>query len=309
MEELERNNTALQKMNESHEAQLEQKATAMQDLEDKLESVQREYQRVKERSESLELNQLQAFRMSGGKKTPRKKSTSFSGELAQDSSEQVTAPEREQELLKTVEELTEKFRVTSYQKQKYEKGLREVLLENQSLARSLERAETDVSELQGRLRGYEEAMEKQSLERSYGSPMPHTLSVSSTPTLGNVFHYSSITSPSEDSHKSVRGNDSTLGTSLFSELDSQYSDLQEHYDQLVQQCTCSAGLAHRNRLKLTNMSDYADGLSPVTTQPKVNSSGAGTPFKDLFDEVFSTLQQTAAVADKLIERNKSRNHV
>ena len=313
-EELEKANTSLRKLCEGQQAQLENKTTAVQDLEEKLDSVQREYQRVKERCDSLELSQLQAVGKSCmTAKLVRKKSTSFSGELVEDSSEWPTGAQRERELLKTMDEVTEKLRTATYQKQKYEKGLREVLAENQSLSRSLERAEADASELQARLRAYEEAMEKQSLERSYGSPMPYpaaTLLTSSTPTGGSVFQYGSLTSPAEDSsqlsHKSSRTTESVLGTSLFSELDSHYSNLQERYDQLLQQCTCSAGLAHRNQLKNMAAGDGGTGvLSSLATQPQASSSVAGAPFKDLFEEVFATLKQTAAVADRLIERKKN----
>ena len=317
MDELEKNNAALRKLSEAHEVHLEQRAAAVKDLEEKLDSVQREYQRVKERSESLELSQMQTMRLSR-MKVLRKKSTSFSGELGQEPTDHVDGAEREQELTKTVNELTEKVRVVSYQKQKYEKGVQELLVENQSLTRSLERAEMDISELQARLRIYEEAMEKQSFERSFGSPMPHTLSVSSTPTSSvHVFQYSgqystgggggSVVSPSEDACKSPR---STLGASLFSELDSQYSDVQEHYDELVRQCTCAAGLAHRNRLKPRLEVETGENLVPLSISGAAEPpAGTRGPFKDLFDEVFATLQQTAAVADKLIEREKNSKFI
>ena len=243
----------------------------------------------------------------------RKESSTLSGELSEDMVDHPAASERECELLRTVEELTEKLRTASYQRQKYEKGLREVLAENQTLTRSLERVEADASELQVRLRAYEDAMEKQSLERSVGSPIPHSgqhLSISSTPTYGHVFQYSGVQSPGgEDTNhptlKSSKTTDSLLGTSLFSELDSQYSDLQERYDQLVQQCTCSAGLAHRSQMKLAAAESSGDVLSSLVTQPEPNSAPEGTPFKDLFEEVFATLKQTAAVADKLVQRKRN----
>lgn len=243
-----------------------------------------------------------------------RKEPSSSGELSEDMVDHPAASERERELLRTVEELTGKLRTASYQRQKYEKGLREVLAENQTLTRSLERVEADASELQVRLRAYEDAMEKQSLERSVGSPIPHSgqhLSISSTPTYGHVFQYSGVQSPvGEDSNqpmlKSSKTTDSLLGTSLFSELDSQYSDLQERYDQLVQQCTCSAGLAHRSQMKLATAEGDGDVLSPLVTQlPEASSAPEGTPFKDLFEEVFATLKQTAAVADKLVQRKRN----
>ena len=315
-EEIEKANTSLTKLCESQQTQLEQKTAALQDLEEKLESVQREVQQMKEHSECQT-----ACRSCSNGNLGRKKTGSRCGETSDDTVDSPTATRGEEELRKTVEELTERLQTTSYQRKKYEKGLREVLSENQSLSRQLERAESDLGELQARLRAYEEAMEQQSLERSCSSPLVHSgqyhhLSVSSTPTYNSAFQYtSSLPSPgggtgddagSQHSLKTSRATDSLLGTSLFSELDSQYSDLQEHYDELVQQCTCSAGLAHRNRMKqAASEMGGADGLSPlVTPPPRVDASSSGQPFKDLFEELFATLKQTAAVADKLVQRKK-----
>lgn len=302
-EEMEKLKTSLQKLCESQQLQLEQKTATVEDLEEKLESVQKEYQQMKEKNQVL---------CNNGSKSLGKKTTNHSGKCSdEDTVDHPTASQTD--LLKTVQELTEKLRTTNYQKQKYEKGLREVLVENQTLSWNLERVENDVAELQARLRAYEDAMEKQSLERSCSSPFVHSgqhLSVSSTPTHSSVFQYTGgIQSPvgddsSQPSLKTSRTTDSLLGTSLFSELDSQYSDLQEHYDKLVQQCTCSAGLAHRNRLKKT-AANTAD-LNTLVTPSGANSALSGAaPFKDLFEEVFATLKQTAAIADKLVQRKKS----
>ena len=306
-EEAEKSNTSLTKLCDSQQSQLEQKTAAAQDLEEKIDSVQRECQRLTESSQTL----CKSCGNSGAGKSTRKKAASFNGALSDDAVDQ-------EELRKSVGELTERLKTANYQREKYEKGLREVLVENQSLSRQLERAESDLVELGTRLRAFEEAMERQSLERSCSSPLvqsgQHHFSVSSTPTSSGVFQYSgSVSSPcvggGEETGgqrllKTSRTTDSLLGTSLFSELDSQYSDLQEHYDQLVQQCTCSAGLAHRNRMKLAVGS--ANGLTSLATaNPGADSSSAaGQPFKDLFEEVFATLKQTAAVADKLVQRKK-----
>ena len=309
-EELEKTNSSLKKLCESQQVQLDLKTTTVQDLEEKLDSVQIEYRQLKEHCESLELSRTQQT-LSTGDKAMRKKATSFSGELSRETVDCPTMSEREQDLAKTVEELTEKLRTANYQRGKYEKGLQEVVAENQTLSRNLERVEADTGELQARLRAYEDAMEKQSLERSYSSPMPHSgqhLSVSSTPTSSNTFQYTSgLLSPSgeESNRQSARTADSLLGTSLFSELDSQYSDLQERYDQLVQQCTCSAGLAHRSQMKLSVSDGSGDVLHPLATAAEASLVSPVTPFKDLFEEVFATLKQTAAVADKLAQRKRN----
>ena len=290
--------------------QLDLKTATMQDLEEKLDSVQKEYRQLKEHCESLELSQAQQT-LSTGDKAMRKKAVSFSGELSVDTVDCPTMSQREQDLVKTVEELTDKLRTANYQRERYENGLQEVVAENQALSRSLERVEADTGELQARLRAYEDAMEKQSLEQAYSSPIPHSgqyLSVSSTPTSNSTFQYTSgLPSPGgeENNRPSIRTADSLLGTSLFSELDSQYSDLQERYDQLVQQCTCSAGLAHRSQMKLSAADGSGDVPHSLATSAEASLVSPVAPFKDLFEEVFATLKQTAAVADKLAQRKRN----
>ena len=293
-EEMEKMNTSLRKMCLTQQTQLEQKTATLQDLEEKLDYVQKEYRQTKECYDSLELcRSCSRSTRRGGRS------------LSEDAVDHPIPSQREVELLQTVDELTEELRTANYHKQKYEKGLQEVLTENQTLVRNLEKTEADMSELQARLRAYEEVIEKQTLERSCSSPMFQHLSVSSTPTCSTVFQYAGSEDTSNPSSlKHSRTTDSLLGTSLFSELDSQYSDLRQHYEQLVQQCTCSAGLVHRNQLKLAAADSSADSL---VTLPGVSSASSGAPFKDLFEEVFSTLKQTAAVADKLMQRKKQNS--
>ena len=304
IEDLERTNGLLRKQTETLQIQLEQKTVRVQDLVEKLDSVQSEHQKLNDRFKNFELGQASAQESSAVPfGTKKKVSTCSCSEMVQSLSKDSTCSSvREQELLKSVEELKEKFRTTSYQKEKYEKDIQEILMENQSLARSLERAETDVLELQGRVRAYEEAFEKRSLDQSITSPVSHSYPVSLTLTA-----IGSILSPSEDcqSYSKTARIEGAIGASLFSELDSQYGDTRERYDQLVQQCTCSAGLAHRHRLKLA-MSDGSDEpLSPLATRSDERTAGEPAPFKSLFEEVFATLKQTAAVADRLIERKKN----
>ena len=320
-EETERTNASLAKLCDSQQAQLEQKTAAVHDLEEKLESIQRECQRLKDNNDSSNTS-CKSCRKEVGK-LAWKKAASFGGEVSDDTLDSPAASEGGEDLRNSVEKLTEKLRTVNYQREKYEKGLREVLTENQSLSRQLERAEADLGELQARLKAYEDAMEKQSLEHACSSPLVHSghhFSVSSTPTTSATFQYGgTLSSPcatasgddrssQQNSLKTSRTTDSLLGTSLFSELDSQYSDLQEHYDELVQQCTCSAGLAHRNRLKLASSTETGgpnELTSLATHSPGAHSSSnSGQPFKDLFEEVFATLKQTAAVADKLVQRKK-----
>ena len=208
------------------------------------------------------------------------------------------------ELQDTVDGLTLKLQNAGYQKQKFESELRQVLSENQALGRNLERAELEIAELQARLRVYEEASERQRLECS---PSPQKTPVS---TPGHASSYQRLcTSPSADEsplrlQKSPKANESGLGASLFSELDTQYTDLQWQYEDLLQQCTCSASLSHVSTHGGLAETSEADGLPALS---KGNSSPLETPFKVLFDEMFATLKQTAEVADRLIERKKNTN--
>lgn len=207
------------------------------------------------------------------------------------------------ELRGNVDSLTLKLQNTSYQKQKLESELRQVLSENQALGRNLERAELEIAELQARLRVHEEASERQRFE-CY-SPTPQKTPVS---TPGHTSSYQRLCiSPSADEspsrfQRSPKANESGLGASLFSELDTQYTDLQLQYEDLLQQCTCSASLSHANTHCGMVETSEAEGVPALS---KGNSSPLETPFKVLFDEMFATLKQTAQVADRLIERKKN----
>jgi hypothetical protein len=118
VEELEKTSSSLTKLCESQQVQLELKTATVQDLEEKLDSVQNEYGQMKERCESMELSHVQQT-LSYGDKTTRRKAASFNGELSQDTVDCLTMSQREQDLVKAVEELTEKLRTANYQRGKY----------------------------------------------------------------------------------------------------------------------------------------------------------------------------------------------
>ena len=199
----------------------------------------------------------------------------------------------EAELQSTLEELTLKVQNVSFQKQKLEQDLEDVVNENQSLVKALERAETDMTELQTKLRGYEE----NSLELT--SPKSGDQLYSVTPMIppaDDLFffqpQYHSCKSPTKSTNEHV------AGVSLFNELDVQYKTLQQRYQELVEDCTCSASLFHKKWLP-SKCEDF-----PASLQE--NCVLTETPFKELFDEVFATLKQTTFVADKLIERKNNK---
>ena len=209
----------------------------------------------------------------------------------------VHSPERSEEVLELqtlVEELTQRVQKLSYQKQKAERELEEVLTENEDLTKNLERTEVEIAELQARFKLHEEVSESQTSESMILSPKLQAQPQTSTPSHGD------IQSPLHKNRKSS-SSEAQSGMSLFSELDEEYSTLRQSYDQLVQECTCSASLAHKYRCAKVHVEDNRDASTTV----RHSLSDLNKPLKDLFDEVFHTLKQTAQVADRLIERRST----
>ena len=106
--------------------------------------------------------------------------------------------------------------------------------------------------------------------------------------------------------------------SLFSELGDEYSSLQHKYHELLASCVCS----HGGQPKSSKNGGEEDPTGKVPPSPlagakarRGNTTGSSGPsstgaesqgtFKELFDELFSTLRETAQVADKLIEGSTS----
>lgn len=175
-----------------------------------------------------------------------------------------------------IDELTERVRTLTYQKEKAEKKLEEALAENESLDKSLEKAEIEIDDLAKKLSLTEDPLIKQSL-----------------PSTPKHFHSTSTAQPSFS--LSENHSPDACGISIFNELDSQFSLLQTSYDSLVEGCTCSASLHHRNR------SNTEKGGHGVAVEQRKRNVSASTPFKDLFDEIFANLKQSAKVADRLFE--------
>lgn len=301
IEELERTNEGLQKSCDSGKSLIEQKCTRIRELEEKLEALQEDYGNMKEHCESLEHSQVKdvpSEEVVASPKTAR--SISFSGVLRYSS-----PPRAEiQDLQDTIDDLMLKLQNANYQKQKLENDFKEVVADNQALGKSLEVAEAEVAELQARVKLFEEASEKPSLEGPVTSPRSQGLT-NSTPTCGSSFLCQSPGMESSPSHLPLRSPkvssamEGLLGTSLFSELDSQYSMLQQQYEDLLHRCTCSASLAYKNKRHFSVEQDEAVDSQPLG---ETQSQMKDRPFKELFDEVFATLRQTAQVADRLIER-------
>ena len=277
-EELERNNIRLQKLCDIQQELLAQKSENLKDL-------QEDYVQLKYSHEQLKVKIVARENESDNSITDKKLSPSSSKSCSGDRFLNTSECSDINELQHTLTELTAEVQNCTFQKQKVQKELEDVLNENQSLLKALEQADSEVAKLQMKLRHYEEiSMEVVALSPKAGHLIPITDDLSSP------------TSQSSHKHlKSPKRSTSEHGLSLFGELDSQYSSLQQHYEEMVEKCTCSASLTHKKWL--------SSNTEILHTNVQDNGETMDTPLKELFDEVFATLKQSTLVADKLIERN------
>ena len=278
-EELERNNVRLQKLCDFQENLLTQKSSALADL-------QKESSQLKNQYEQLQVKVAEERTEGGGCEKQNSKSDSTDGR-------EPSEMDGGSELQSTVAELTLKVQNSSFQKQKLERELEDILNENQSLVKALERADSEVAELQAKLKAYEEnPLEILTLSPKSGRPLSGI--VPTTDDIQSPLSLQPAHTECRSPKKSTSGD--IAGLSLFSELEIQNSSLQQRYQELVEECTCSASLFHKKYLPST------------AEEPCIQENGVvmDTPFKELFDEVFATLKQTTLVADRLIERNNSK---
>lgn len=274
-EELERNNKRLQKLCDIQQTLLAQKSENLQHLQEDHAQLKYSHEQLKAK---IEVRDNRSDNSITDQKLSPINSKSCSADRLQNTSECSDI----NELQHTLAKLTAEVQNSTFQKQKLQRELEDVLNENQSLLKALEQADSEVTELQMKLRNFEEnSMEFVALSPKAGHIIPLADDLSS-PTL----------QLSHKNLKSPKRSTSEQGLSLFSELDSQYSSLQRHYEDMVKECTCSASLIHKK------------WLSSNTENVQENGETIDTPLKELFDEVFATLKQTTLVADKLIERNK-----
>lgn len=82
--------------------------------------------------------------------------------------------------------------------------------------------------------------------------------------------------------------------SLWSELDSQCTTLQGQFDQWVQKCNCSASLEYRKYVKARQGAQQEGSKEPLQ------------PFKHIFDELFSSIKETTAVANRLLAKGQEQ---
>ena len=282
IEELEHNNERLQKLCNIQQSLLAQKTSALVD-------VQKDFTRLKCQHEQL----LQV------KVAIEETNTSYQAEQMLHSKNMTSEVGNEHlhtndssdvtKLQSSLAELAQNVQNLTLQKQKAENQLEEIMNENQSLVKGLERADDEIVDLQTRLRSYEE----KTLDlKSKGSPFSDIPQFSPCDNIQSPLALQPTCKACKSPNKCSSNQDT--GLSLFCELDVQYSTLQQRYCDLVEQCTCSASLFHKKCLP----SEKSSANSPE------NSMVTDAPFKELFDEVFASLKQTTLVADKLIEKKK-----
>lgn len=314
LEEKARANDSLRKARDTRQASLEQKTRTIQDLEERVELLEKELAEQKARLEQRD-HKCKSCSLSKSRRRGEEEEEGRGPSEGTDGAEALkeceTTHQREVETLKL------KLQQTELQHRVAARNLQEVLAENQNLSLSLEKAETESQELQTRLKYLEDTYEKQSPDVPLMSPKCPSLT--STPKHAHVtrFPFGSPGSPhSKTPHWGVSNGGSTSaavvgggggekGMSLFNELDSHCSHLQSQYEDLLERCTCPASVQHRgDHIQLT------PPLSNATTTAALVAVGHGEegkpslerPLMELFDEMFSTLRETAQVADRLVER-------
>ncbi len=277
VEELEQANAHLQRQLLSQNSSLEQKTQHIQSLEDELLDL---------RSQNTHLRQRTA-ELVAEKKDSKESTPIEENKMSREKSSCHNNLEVSTETHDTVLELMGQIQKLTFQKQKSHRELTNAMVENESLARNLERAELEIEELTHRVAMFEDVIDGQSttLKPAHSTPSQHTAFTLPLPSVSDDH------APSSPSTEEPNGDS---GLSLFNELDTEYSSLRHNYDTLVQGCTCSASLRHKAWTKGRGVGTVKDSVAIPESRP----------YKELFAEMFATLKQTAQVADRLMERRK-----
>ena len=283
VEELEHSNKQLQKLCNIQQTLLAQKTSTFVDLQKDFARLKCQHEQLLQVKMTVEETDAGGFEAEQKRRSKNLKSDDGGKPLSIGDGSDVA------ELQSSMAELAQSVQNITFQKQKVESELEEVVNDNQSLVKALERADSEIVELQTRLRNVEENSLDLTSPKSRSCPLTDTqqFSPSNDPKSPLTLH-KACKSPRKS------GSDQDACLSLFSELDIQYSTLQQRYCELVEQCTCSASLFHKKWFP-------SKPENPPTNVQMVTDA----PFKELFDEVFATLKQTSLVADKLIERKNT----
>lgn len=188
-------------------------------------------------------------------------------------------------------------------KMKLERQLSDVAVEKAGLEQQVTLAEETVEELRSRLVATEDTdgglvsgstRLKRSKSMLYGARQCRRPSHSSSPLKSPQ-----TLEPPPSLHPHASGSRSPTNIpSLWSELDSQCTTVQGQFDQWVQKCNCSASLEYQKYVKARQMAQQEE--SKEQTQPPLQ------PFKNIFDELFSSIKETTAVANRLLSKGQEQ---
>lgn len=303
VEELDSSHSHLSKLGESRQCLLRQRTSRLSEMEESLSCARDEADRMR-----AELNKLRRERVTAAEESvdgPWSKrehsSNGGKGEEGAKGGEEGEGEAEADEEVATLRELSQQLHNTVFQKKRLQREVDTLLSENTSLSKNLEKTEADLGELQERFVELSETQTPETPSSSSFLLSPGHMTPT-TPTTTFALSSSRV-SKRLDSHSPLCPNPTPLDTSsqlrsepesLFSELDAQYGRLQQSYGDLLHTCTCSASFLHKAHGSREVNGVRDEGVKVLAT----NGSGS---FKELFDEVFATLQQTARVADRLIE--------
>ena len=217
------------------------------------------------------------------------------------------------ELQKQVDDLNFKLQNATYQKSRVQQTLDTVMSENSKLTEVLEKTETEVLELQSRVKILEEGgfLEKSEAATPLSSIPPQSptrYASPGTPMHSFSFHSNHVvvddTLISANS-RLFQNSSGSGGLTLFAELQAEYNSMQNKFDDLVSNCQCKASSPYKE-FQVKEGSSSAAKYSSDETKARESTSGIApdSSLKSLFQEVYATLKQTTLVADKLIERRK-----
>lgn len=220
------------------------------------------------------------------------------------------------ELQEIVDDLNFKLQNATYQKSKVQQTLDTVMLENSKLTEVLEKTETEVFELQSRVKILEEGVLSEKSEAatplsSIPPQSPTRYASPGTPMHSFSFHSNHVVVDDamiSANSRLFQNSSGSGGLTLFAELQAEYNSLQNKFDDFVSNCQCKASSPYKEfQVKEGSSSGAKYSSDEAKTCESTISSGIApdSSLKSLFQEVYATLKQTTLVADKLIERRKT----
>jgi uncharacterized phage infection (PIP) family protein YhgE len=293
MEELEDDNEDLSTRLTQCQGELEKRERKIQKLQGKLEEqevrlleLKMEYREVTTEKKALEKELLEE----------RQKNETPLSPLLGEKDELVV------QLNGEVSKLVLKLSECNLQRDNMAEQLSVTLHENELLEHKLLQAEAHAEELRYKLASLEEtdgpskSLQGSALRRSRS--MRHTSSYSRqlrSPLKPIPSECVARRSPlSSRSSSTTSPTNMVASVSLWNELDTQCTHIQEQFDQWVNRCNCSASLEYRQFVKLSSTKNATE------TKPSRPQTPAGQAFKEMFDELFASLRETTAVANKLL---------